>query len=194
MVRKWLLMLLACTVAGLGLVFAAEKGTPEQAKAMVEQAIGYLNEHGVEQTLAELNKRDGMFVKGDLYVFAYDMEGPIVAHPFIPSLIGQNLLQQPDSKGKLTGNWSKWFGRYRRKIIGIVNPRKDFHSFRHTFIDACRVAQIMEEVRYSITGHTSKEVGGTYGSHGVPLDVKAEAIGRISYGDTVESLLKEIRR
>jgi integrase len=42
--------------------------------------------------------------------------------------------------GVLTGNWSKWWGRYMRNVIGIKDRRKVFHSFRHTFKDACREA------------------------------------------------------
>ena len=80
------------------------RGTPDQAKAMVEQAVAYLNAHGPDKTLAELNKSDGMFVKGDIYVFAYNLDAMVVAHPHIPALVGQSLLNKPDSKGKLFRN------------------------------------------------------------------------------------------
>jgi integrase len=40
-----------------------------------------------------------------------------------------------DKRSNLTGNWSKWFGRYK-KSIGITDSKKVFHSFRHTFKDA----------------------------------------------------------
>ncbi len=42
---------------------------------------------------------------------------------------------RPDKKGAVTGNWSKWWGRYARQS-GITDRRKVFHSFRHTFKDA----------------------------------------------------------
>jgi signal transduction histidine kinase len=76
-------------------------GTPERAKAMVERAAEFMEANGRDETLAELSKSDGRFVEGDLYVFAYDLKGTVVAHPLIPSLIGQNLLGKPDSQGKL---------------------------------------------------------------------------------------------
>ena len=35
-----------------------------------------------------------------------------------------------DVAGKRSGNWSKWFGRYKR-THGSTDERKVFHSFRH---------------------------------------------------------------
>lgn len=86
---------------------------------------------------------------------------------------------KPDALGKLTGYFSKWYGIHARKL-GITDPRKVFHSFRHTFKDACRAARISEEVHDALTGHAGGGVGRTYGG-GVPLDVKAEAIAKITY-------------
>jgi len=39
--------------------------------------------------------------QGELYVFAYDLNGLLRAHPKNPKLIGRNLMDKPDSKGKL---------------------------------------------------------------------------------------------
>ena len=49
--------------------------------------------------------------------------------------------------------WSKWFGRFLRAKAGITDPRKVFHSFRHTFKRMARDAGIPEEVHDAITGH-----------------------------------------
>jgi integrase len=81
--------------------------------------------------------------------------------------------------GQVTGNWSKWWGRYLDGL-GISDPRKVFHSFRHTFKRACRTARIEEELHDALTGHTSASVGREYGS-GVPLEVLAEAIAKVTY-------------
>ena len=101
MFRKAIYLLLISVLAVIGVVHAAERGTPEEAKALVEEAVSYLNEHGKDQALAEFNKPESVFVKGDLYVFVYDMNGVVVAHPKNPKLIGRNLLEEPDSQGKL---------------------------------------------------------------------------------------------
>jgi len=42
-----------------------------------------------------------IFVRSRIQVFAYDLNGVMLAHPKNPKLIGKNLLNEPDSKGKL---------------------------------------------------------------------------------------------
>jgi cytochrome c len=71
------------------------------AKAFVKRAAAYVKYQGKEKALAEISKPNGMFDKGELYVFAYDLQGVMVAHPKNPALIGQNLIGVPDSQGKL---------------------------------------------------------------------------------------------
>ena len=87
---------------------------------------------------------------------------------------------KPDNKGKLTGNWSKWWGRYARQEAGIADRRKVFHSFRHTFKDATRAAGIEEALSDALTGHTGGGVGRTYG-RGYPIEKLADAVARIRY-------------
>ena len=55
---------------------------------------------------------------------------------------GDRLFPELDrgSDGKWSSAYSKWMGRYLRETIGITDSRKVFHSFRHTFKDACRRA------------------------------------------------------
>jgi hypothetical protein len=75
------------------------------------------------------------------------------------------------------------WGRYTDDL-GITDPRKVFHSFLHTFKRACRSARIEEELHDSLTGHTSGNVGRSYGSgggDGVPLEVLHGAISRVKY-------------
>ncbi len=112
MFRKAIGMLFVFTLAVMGLAYADGRGTPEEAKMMVEKAVAYLNEHGKDKALAEFNKPNGMFVKGDLYVFAYDMNGVMAGHPN-PKLIGVSLLDKPDSTGKL----------FRKEINELANTK-----------------------------------------------------------------------
>ena len=87
------------------------------------------------------------------------------------------------SGGKLTDSWSQWYGRYLRGTVKITEPRTTFHSFRHTFKDACREAGISEEVHDAITGHVGGGEGRSYGGDGFPLGPLAEAMKRICYPD-----------
>jgi signal transduction histidine kinase len=86
----------------LGLVFASgAMASQKEAKALVEKAAAYMKANGKDAALKEFGKAKGQFDKGDLYVFAYDMSATIVAHPKNPKLIGKNLMDVPDTDGKL---------------------------------------------------------------------------------------------
>lgn len=87
---------------------------------------------------------------------------------------------KPDQHGVVTGNWSKWFGRYQREEIGISDRRKVFHSFRHAFKDACRAAGIEEAIHDVLTGHSGGGVGRSYGS-GYPLSVLEKAVRKVRF-------------
>ena len=101
MLKKVVYSLFIIILAVMGVAYAAERGTPEEAKMAVEKAVSYFKEHGKDKAMMEFNKPESMFVKGDLYVFVYDMNGVMVAHPKNPTLIGKNLLEEPDSQGKM---------------------------------------------------------------------------------------------
>jgi cytochrome c len=80
------------------LSYAADR---DDAKALVKRAAAYVKYQGKEKALAEISTSKGMFDKGELYVFAYDLQGVMLAHPKNPALIGQNLIAVPDTEGKL---------------------------------------------------------------------------------------------
>ena len=80
------------------LSYAADR---DDAKTLVKRAAAYVKYQGKDKALAEINTPKGMFDKGELYVFAYDLQGVMLAHPKNPALIGQNLIDVPDVEGKL---------------------------------------------------------------------------------------------
>ena len=73
----------------------------DDAKALVKNAVAYVKYQGKEKAIAEISKPKGMFDKGETYVFAYDLQGVMLAHPKNPALIGKNLFNIPDSDGKM---------------------------------------------------------------------------------------------
>ena len=87
---------------------------------------------------------------------------------------------KPDSKGILTVGFSKQFGYHLRVRLKITDKRKTFHSFRHTFKDACRAAGIENVISDALQGHSSGTVSGTYGS-GYPLPILAAAMAKVHY-------------
>ena len=68
---------------------AGNEQDKERAQAFLEEAVSYANDNGIDRALQEFNNSSGSFVRGDLYIFAYDINGTNLAHPFKPELIGQ---------------------------------------------------------------------------------------------------------
>ncbi|UYP81152.1 site-specific integrase [Pseudomonas asiatica] len=114
--------------------------------------------------------------------------------PLHPALIEHGLLQYAESvktsgadrlfpeleavRGKLGHAASKWFGRYKAKL-GITDPRKTFHSFRHTFIDDLRDAGVQDSLIKRMVGHEDSSVTfGIYGSR-TPIKAMVEALRHI---------------
>jgi len=65
----------------------------------VKGAAAYAKEHGKEAALREFNNPNGTFIKGDLYVFAYDMNGTTIALPYQQGLLGTDRTGISDSNG-----------------------------------------------------------------------------------------------
>jgi len=65
----------------------------------VQRAAGYAKEHGKEAALREFNNLNGTFIDGDLYVFAYGMNGTVLALPYQQGLIGTDRRGIADANG-----------------------------------------------------------------------------------------------
>ena len=94
--KSWML---AAVVAALlsGQSLASEK---DEATKMVASAVAAASKDKAA-ALADMKNPKGPYVKGEVYVFAYDMSGTTVAHPLNAGLIGKNMLDVPDANGKL---------------------------------------------------------------------------------------------
>jgi integrase len=113
--------------------------------------------------------------------------------PLHPALIERGLLAvvevrrghdrlwglDPDSEGRETSAWGRWFANYLRDTIAIDDRRRVFHSYRHTFKDLMRSVGVTEEVSDALTGHQSSKVGRRYGGLTYPLAPLVDAVGRI---------------
>lgn len=114
--------------------------------------------------------------------------------PLHPSMVALGILQHVESvrcsgadrlfpqlepvRGKLGHEPSKWFGRYRTKR-GVTDPRKTFHSFRHSFIDDLRDAGIQDSLIRRMVGHEDSSVTfSIYGSR-TPIKAMAEALTNV---------------
>jgi signal transduction histidine kinase len=78
---------------------ALEGSTKEAMVAFVKEAVAYARTHDKNASLAEFSNRNGSFVRGDLYIYAYDFDGITIAHPFNPEKLGVNRINETDALG-----------------------------------------------------------------------------------------------
>lgn len=69
---------------------------------LVDRAVTYAKINGREKTLTEINDPDGQFVNGDLFVWAEDFNGTILADPYWKEGIGKNWMDYTDPYGSKT--------------------------------------------------------------------------------------------
>ncbi|WP_375763092.1 tyrosine-type recombinase/integrase [Bradyrhizobium sp. Pha-3] len=96
-----------------------------------------------------------------------------------------------DAKAKApkdTATIDHYFPRYlpRRfnvtylKKVGIVDGRKTWHSFRHTFKSGLKMAGVPKDMRDQLAGHSDKSAGAGY-EHGQPVEAMKDAIERLMF-------------
>ncbi|MQA19599.1 cache domain-containing protein [Rugamonas rivuli] len=96
-------LILACVMMVAALCAgAAEKGTADEAVAMVKKASEFLKKNGKEKAFAEFNNPKGQFISKDLYIFAFGANGDGVelANGANIKLVGKNVLEMKDADGK----------------------------------------------------------------------------------------------
>lgn len=134
----------------------------------------------------DINWNDGKKTKNQNSIRKVPIHHRLIDLGFLKYVEGKDGLLFPgleESKnGQIAKAWGQWFGRYK-KDLGITG-KKDFHSFRHTFIDASREASIDSELRKKITGHAPQDVGGGYGTSDLLKRLKVE-IDKVDYGDVL---------
>ena len=87
-------MLIAAMVVLLGLVglaYAQGRIASVEAKALLNRAVAFYKANGQGKAFAAFNDRKGQFVEQELYIFALDMDGKILAHGIKPDLIGKDM-------------------------------------------------------------------------------------------------------
>jgi signal transduction histidine kinase len=67
---------------------------------MVKKAIEFYKANGAEKAFAEISNPKGKFIKGDLYIFVYDLTGKCVAHGGNAKQVGKDLIELKDNDGR----------------------------------------------------------------------------------------------
>ncbi len=130
---RFALMLVVALFTGAVAMAAAERGTPDEAKAMAIKAAQYLKEVGPEKAFAAFDAKDGPWHDRDLYVFVQDEAYTVRAHGTIPALIGKSFPDLKDVEGKpftklqqeiKTEGWVEY--KWQDPITKTVRPKKTY--------------------------------------------------------------------
>ena len=108
------------------------------SKQLVRTAAAYFYQNGKEAMFSLVSNPNGPFIKGDIYMFVYTLEGICVAHGNNAALIGQNLIDLQDTRGKPVirtlidiaktkgKGWAEYYWRNEHKrayVEKIVDPK-----------------------------------------------------------------------
>ncbi|UGV41507.1 cache domain-containing protein [Methanococcoides orientis] len=110
--------------------------SPEELIAFVENAYEYANVQGQEAALREFNNRTGQFVDGELYIFAYDIDGTTLALPFQPEVIGTDRWNITDANGTA----------YIQEMAATAQSNGSF--FRYLYVDPADNFTVKQKLSY----------------------------------------------
>jgi hypothetical protein len=82
---------------------AADRGTPAEAKAMLEKAVAHYKSAGRKQALADFNAKKAPFGDRDLYVVCIGPDHKILANGGFPQYVGYSADLLKDADGKSVG-------------------------------------------------------------------------------------------
>ena len=87
-----------CILAFAGTAQAADRGTADDAVALVKKAVALYKSEGKAKALAAY--LDPSFQPKDLFVLVHDTKGVVVQHPKNPALNGKDNIAGKDADGK----------------------------------------------------------------------------------------------
>jgi len=76
------------------------KDDREKLVTRVHEAKAYVTEHGKSASIQELNDPNSTFSDPNMFIFALDINGTILAHSFLPGRVGQNYFNVQEPYGK----------------------------------------------------------------------------------------------
>jgi signal transduction histidine kinase len=103
--RTFFKLVIASLLLGLAGAAAAasDRGTPEEAVAMVKKVIDDIKKDGKEKVIQAIQAGSARYKDRDLYVFISGMDGVTRANGANPKIAGKNLNDIKDADGKPIG-------------------------------------------------------------------------------------------
>jgi polar amino acid transport system substrate-binding protein len=91
----------------------------DELVSFVKSAVAFAQEKGRETAPREFSDKNGSFVRGELYIYAYDFRGKNIAHPFKPDWTGEDKMNETDANGVL----------YIRNLVAAARGGEGFTYF-----------------------------------------------------------------
>lgn len=93
-------LLVASLALAVGSSFANTGATKDDAVAMVKKGVAFIKASGADKGYAEVSNNKGQFIKDDLYLVVYGLDGKCLAHGANAKQVGKELLELTDIDGK----------------------------------------------------------------------------------------------
>jgi cytochrome c len=99
--RERLLALVIAAIVLSGMALGQEqRGSENDAKLMVEQAVAHIKDVGTVKAFEDFSTPGGKWHNKDIYLFCYKMDGTNVCHGANKALIGKNLIDLKTADGQ----------------------------------------------------------------------------------------------
>jgi cytochrome c len=95
-------LMLTLPLAGL-----AASAEPLECETVVKQCVAMFQAQGREAALKAINDPKGSFVKGDLYVFALNMDNKMLAHPLDKKILNLSMSNVVDEIVNVFGKFKR---------------------------------------------------------------------------------------
>lgn len=94
-------LVMTATLTFTGVTLAQERGTRDEAVAMMQAAVDHVKKVGADKAYDDFTNDKGRWNKKDLYVSVLDWKGNSLAHGFNAKQVGRNLWEAKDPNGVL---------------------------------------------------------------------------------------------
>lgn len=97
---KIMVFLTAFVVSGISSA-GSDRGTADEAVALVKKVIADMKKHGKEKVIQDVQNQSPQYRDRDLYVSINNLDGMSLANGANPKLAGKNILDIKDADGRL---------------------------------------------------------------------------------------------
>lgn len=122
-----------------------------ELQQMIKKAVNYAKREGAQELFKHINNPRGEFRQGDLYLWAYDLQGFAFAHGRNFAMVGQDRL-----------HWKDYYGKERNKIIIDIAQGKGNGWIEYYEKGGIRKIAYFSTFNDSRTGKTFIVGGGYY--------------------------------